>query len=628
MSCSRWCAVISLALAVVLVGRPASAGPAAPQTYTVNKTVDTDDGSCDATDCTLREAILAANLNSPAADTIDFSLPVGSIIGLDASLPQITESLTIAGPGSVLLTIDANGVVGIWSAGKGEVFSEVRRLFDLTGVGDLDFSISGVTLTGAVGQYYAGSVIMRDLPGSGGSVTLNDVVVLDNYVYGGAFDGVVYVQEASLTATDCLFMGNIAGNGPAITAGGTTVLNDTDFIENSISEGAGGTGGAVQFGAGGPDVSLTVNGGLFARNSSFSSGGALWIYSAGGTALLRGVTIASNYTHGFGGGIDYYTETGMLTIEDSVIEQNTAEFQYGGGIIMRDGSAGSLLVRGSIFRANYTGGSGGGVAVLRTDGLSPGEIEIIDSTLVDNSATSGGGVYVYSTSVDSGEILNTTISGNTALDDGGGIYLDNSGGGMLLRHNTITSNTADSDNDGTGDGGGIFSGADAVPTRLSNSVVWDNHDSSVAPGFAGKAYEVYPDCAGTFVSEGVNLIGDATGCMGLSAGDLIGADADLGPLTPVPATVIAVHDPGLMSAAIDAAGPTECAATDAIGQLRNPNACDIGAVESVAFRLFLAAAADDGCTLQASGGGVASSMTLLVLAVAGAFAFERRRRRG
>ncbi|HIQ05941.1 MAG TPA: CSLREA domain-containing protein, partial [Anaerolineae bacterium] len=48
--------------------------PVLADTFTVNTTADYDDGSCDAGDCTLREAIIAAN-SSPGPDTIAFNIP-------------------------------------------------------------------------------------------------------------------------------------------------------------------------------------------------------------------------------------------------------------------------------------------------------------------------------------------------------------------------------------------------------------------------------------------------------------------------------------------------------------------------------------------------------------------------
>ena len=67
-------------------------------TFTVNSTADTTDGVCDATNCTLREAILAANAN-PGLDTIAFNLSgtPPHTIGILSDLPNVLEAVTIDG---------------------------------------------------------------------------------------------------------------------------------------------------------------------------------------------------------------------------------------------------------------------------------------------------------------------------------------------------------------------------------------------------------------------------------------------------------------------------------------------------------------------------------------------------
>src|SRR5262245_38134727 len=89
-----------------------SASSILPSTFTVTKTADTNDGSCNA-DCSLREAIRAANA-SPGTDTI--TLPAGAYtlaltgIGENAGATgdlDITESLTLNGAGSGSTTINA-----------------------------------------------------------------------------------------------------------------------------------------------------------------------------------------------------------------------------------------------------------------------------------------------------------------------------------------------------------------------------------------------------------------------------------------------------------------------------------------------------------------------------------------
>jgi CSLREA domain-containing protein len=79
-------AVVAVSLLVLLVGNP---GPTrAASTFTVNSTADTA-GHCSATptNCTLRQAIKAANASLGVADTITFS--VSGITPLSSTLPDM-----------------------------------------------------------------------------------------------------------------------------------------------------------------------------------------------------------------------------------------------------------------------------------------------------------------------------------------------------------------------------------------------------------------------------------------------------------------------------------------------------------------------------------------------------------
>ncbi len=70
----------------------------AATTFTVNTTDDSDDGTCDAAHCSLREAINAAN-GSAGADTIAFNIPGSGIriIAPASPLPTITDPVTVDG---------------------------------------------------------------------------------------------------------------------------------------------------------------------------------------------------------------------------------------------------------------------------------------------------------------------------------------------------------------------------------------------------------------------------------------------------------------------------------------------------------------------------------------------------
>ena len=93
--------VLFIIAAVFLAG---SAQTGIADSYTVNNTDDTTDGACDATHCSLREAILAANSN-PGPDFIEFDIPgAGPQTIKPSGLPIITDPVTIDGykqPGSM-----------------------------------------------------------------------------------------------------------------------------------------------------------------------------------------------------------------------------------------------------------------------------------------------------------------------------------------------------------------------------------------------------------------------------------------------------------------------------------------------------------------------------------------------
>src|SRR5436190_24307117 len=82
----------------VLITLTLAAPAGAATTFHVNSTADPGTGTCDVTECTLREAITAANAD-PAVDTIDFTNVASgdNTISLGTNpLPAITQPVTIA----------------------------------------------------------------------------------------------------------------------------------------------------------------------------------------------------------------------------------------------------------------------------------------------------------------------------------------------------------------------------------------------------------------------------------------------------------------------------------------------------------------------------------------------------
>jgi uncharacterized repeat protein (TIGR01451 family) len=140
-----------------------------------------------------------------------------------------------------------------------------------------------------------------------------------------------------------------------------------------------------------------------------------------------------------------------------------------------------------------------------------------------------------------------------------------------LNNVTVTDNTA------SGEGGGLYVGLGNT-VHVANSILAGNESSS-SPALS-------PDCSGTLISQGYNLIQDSTGCFigGDTTGNLTGKDALLDPLNDNGGpTLTHALLPG--SPAIDAGNPAGC--TDHLGGLLlvdqrgmpRSGRCDIGAYE-------------------------------------------------
>jgi hypothetical protein len=204
-------------------------------------------------------------------------------------------------------------------------------------------------------------------------------------------------------------------------------------------------------------------------------------------------------------------------------------------------------------------------------GISSGDstLMVTGSTISGNTAYLGGsGIANVGSTL---TLTNSTVSGNTTTSGaGGGInnfgaYGPYNAGTAILKNVTVANNSAPT-------GGGIANGG---MLKLKNSLLADNSGGSA------------PDCSGTLVSQGYNLLGSSAGCSGATDGvngDLVGSpaspvDPQLGPLQingGATMTQALIGD----SPAIDAGDPASCPAHDQRGVARPKGArCDIGAFE-------------------------------------------------
>ncbi|PYL05382.1 MAG: hypothetical protein DME32_00010 [Verrucomicrobia bacterium] len=289
---------------------------------------------------------------------------------------------------------------------------------------------------------------------------------------------------------------------------------------------------------------LTING-----NSAFR----IFNVTTSGTVNLSGMTLENGTaSNDNGGGIQNFN-AGTVNVTNCVLRDsaNAVVAVDGGGIYNRGG--GVINITSCTFFQIPASNNGGGIY-----NSSTGTITLKDSTLDGCNAAYGGGVYNLGTT----SITNTTVTISGALD-GGGIYnggttnLTNSlvwgdsahnGGGifnagfatMNLTNSTLYFNTTDLEN-----GGGIYNkgtlnvsnstldlnvaGSFASGGTLGGGIYNDSQatgsatiKSTIIARSAANCNDQFPSCqsisdvAGSFTSQGFNLIGSRDGSTGFT----------------------------------------------------------------------------------------------------------------
>ena len=209
---------------------------------------------------------------------------------------------------------------------------------------------------------------------------------------------------------------------------------------------------------------------------------------------ITGFTITGGNAYGA-----VHVEGGALTISRSVISGNTGPRGAG---VFADAFGATVDIVDSVVRDNTaTLDAGGGV-------WNSGTMTIVNSTISGNRATAAS-VFTFGGGIVNGGTLavtNSTVSGNTA-DKGGGIY-NWSSGTLTLLHATVAENQVA----GAASGGGVHN--DGGSLTMTASILDENWSPAVRS-----------DCYSTVAptSGGYNFIGDATGCMWTNGvGDVVG----------------------------------------------------------------------------------------------------------
>jgi predicted outer membrane repeat protein len=432
-------------------------------------------------------------------------------------------------------------------------------------------------------------LVQCSIPLAGPLPAVSQDLTINGSPYGVLISGenlyVVFDLGAVVVNLSNLTVANAKGDfGGGIIMDGTTLTLSNVRISGSHAESG---SGIYQ-----PSGTLYVFNSSFLGNAAekYGFGGA--IGQTGGVAVISN-TVFSGNTGGSGGAIASLSDS-ELGVTASVFDGNSADI-WGGAIYLQDDTV-QASIAGSAFTNNQvltsTAFYGGGA--IR---LTRGVLTLANSLLANNISHGRGGAL----DVNGGQatLSNVTVTGNTTRRSGGGLYVQNDGlsdpATVNLNNVTMTDNTADSDNNNTGDGGGI--GALDGTINVVNSIIAGNFDT---PGNSG-AGTIHPDCSGTFASPAYNLIGRNDGCVGFvngSSGNLVGtAGSPLNPLlAPLADNGGSTLTHALMagSPAVNAANPLApgsgglaCAVTDQRGVIRplGPR-CDMGAYET-GERLFL-----------------------------------------
>ena len=267
---------------------------------------------------------------------------------------------------------------------------------------------------------------------------------------------------ADATAGDSItFAPDLAGTTITLTSG-QLLLNKSLSIDASALTGgiavSGNNASRVFEVAGGQTtaefIGLTITGGQTTGN-----GGGILNFN--GTLVLTDTTL-SGKSADQGGGV--WSVSGALTVNRCRVTGNTAASD-GGGLYCRSNSGAINIIDTTISGNAATTGGGGGLF----ERFNVGVTTISRSTLSANSAVFGAGVFSGDGVL---EMANSTIADNaTTTNAGGGIYLNSST--TTLSHVTIAGNRAPA----SGGGGMVVANAAPIGLTLNNSIIAGNSAS-------------------------------------------------------------------------------------------------------------------------------------------------------
>ena len=298
-------------LALMLAALPVM--PVSAASITVNIT---SDEYLDNTDCSLREAIIAADLNTSFFGCTYTGTGPNDIITLASGSTYI---LTRTGTSSTQGDLDVGHTVGgdltIQASGSTNAIIQQtavnNRVMEVEPTGNVSLTLIHVTLTGGSSSTDGGGIAF----GGDGTLTLNNVTVSGNTAAG---------------------TGN-CGGGIFNSSLATVVINNST-IENNTCTASGADGGGLLKATGG---TLTITNSTFSNNTTLGNGGGARIDINGGDATITNSTFVGNTAGSRGGGLQ--VKSGTVTVNFSTFSGNAANYvgpSTGAGVQASGGSEG------------------------------------------------------------------------------------------------------------------------------------------------------------------------------------------------------------------------------------------------------------------------------------------------
>ena len=332
----------------------ATAGPAVADTFRVTRHDDPPPAGCAPWDCSLREAVNAAN-GKP-----------GSTIQLSSGTYRLTRPRSLGGkidsgkPGSDKGDLDVTASAQIATRGSGEVTIDANggvtgdRVLEVHGGGTV---LRGIKLTGGKAS------VDRDGHGRGGGVRVDAGAL---YMFGGAVIGNSVPRQGDL--------------GGGIYTADHAVLRRVEVSGNTATGGFGGFGGGVYTAS--PGATEIYDSKLFA-NRAFAGGALASEDGHSANVTVARSQIAHNVASGLGGAaylLGPPTEGGIRYVfENTTINANAAD-EGGGALRLRNATA---TLRSSTVVRNTAHNVGG--VVVRDDGHDRTSVTLGGTILASNT---------------------------------------------------------------------------------------------------------------------------------------------------------------------------------------------------------------------------------------------------